>query len=319
MSQITQHELAALEAAASPSAAVETVVRENGLALAPTHPIIVTFMPLCEQVRAFADQAQRINVTDATQINEMEKARDVRLSIRKVRIAAEKARKDFKEESLRTGRAIDGIAKLVSTVAEPAESRLQDMEDFAKRAEEARQAKIKHERSGQLREQGVNPDLINLDGMHELEFQKLLQNARAGKKAREEQEAKEKADREAAEKARTDEDARIRADNEKLRIENAKEATARQQAEATRKAAEDKLIAIQNEAKAKADAEAKAARKAARAPDKEKILMYASAIRTLALGEPTVRSDEAKRVVTSIVSGLTMVLDSIERDIKLLD
>jgi hypothetical protein len=314
MPPITDSQLEALESASDPKAAVELAIRNAGLKLDPAHPIIQTFMPLCADVRTLVAASAGISVTDESQTAEMEQARDARLAIRKVRIAAEKARKDFKEDTLRTGRAIDGIAKLVSEVAEPAEARLLDMEEFAKRAQERRDEQIKRDRIEEIRATGADPYQFNLDGMNEIHYQNLIRDCRAAKQVRDEQARAAKEAAEAAAKTKQEEDARIKAENARLAEENRRTAEALRIANKAKADAEAIVRKNEADAKAKADAEARAARKAARAPDAEKIKSVSLALVQLIPNLPTCKSDDGKRAMHEVgllIAGLVQKIDAI--------
>ncbi len=316
---LTDSQIEALEAASNPQAAIEKIIRVNGLALPMDHPLVKTFYPLCVEVRNLVAQSAPIAVEDENDTLGMKAAREARLAIRAVRIVAENGRKEHKADIIKTWKIIEGLANLVKDVAEPEEARLQALEDMAKLAEERRQEQIKRERIEQIRETGADPYQFNLDGMNEVSYQNLIRDCRAAKQVRDEQAAKIKAEQEAAAKAKADEDARIRAENETLRVENAKAATARQQAEATRKEAEDKLIAIQNDAKAKADADAKAARKAARAPDAQKIRSVVVSIRTLRDSLPQCKTPEGAAAMQRVYEELHVLANSADMAANRLD
>ena len=66
-------------------------------------------------------KAKTIKVVDETQKADMEMARVGRLFLREKRIAIEKKRKELKEQSLREGKAIDGIANVLKAVIVPIE------------------------------------------------------------------------------------------------------------------------------------------------------------------------------------------------------
>jgi HAD superfamily hydrolase (TIGR01509 family) len=219
---------------------------------------------------------------DAAGKDEIRKARDMRLQLREVRIASEKRRKALKEDSLRRGQAIDKVAKVITQIAEPAEAKLLEMETIAERLEAERKARVRAERVMQLAPFGVDTTCIDLAGMEDAAFARLLEGSRLASEAREraKREAEEKrAADEAARKAEAD---RLKAENERLRKENEKrEADARAaRAEADRKLREEREAREKLEredaerkrveAKRLAD-EAKAKRKADRAPDAAKV------------------------------------------------
>ena len=109
-----------------------------------------TFMPFFEQAEEWAKKAKEINITDVTQIKEMQLARDTRLNLRTIRINVEKTRKELKEESLRKGKAIDGIANVIKFLIVPIEEHLQEQENFVIIQEEKRKSELKESREKEL-------------------------------------------------------------------------------------------------------------------------------------------------------------------------
>lgn len=149
-------------------------------------------------------EAVQIVVTDESQTKEMERAREGRLILKDKRTSIERTRKMLKEESLRTGQAIDKIAKYLTSLIEPIEEYLEKQEKF-----------VEFKRAAELKEK--------------LEKERI---------EREAAEAKAKAEKDAAEAAERE---RIRKENEALRAEQEK--LRKEKAEADRKAAEEKRAA----------------------------------------------------------------------------
>lgn len=266
----------------TPETQLDRVATEAGLVGPAKQDLITAFLPDFSLAWSLSVEAKAINVTDPSQKDEIRKARDMRLQLREVRIASEKRRKALKEDSLRRGQAIDKVAKVITQIAEPAEAKLLEMETIAERLEAERKARVRAERVMQLAPFGVDTTCIDLAGMEDAAFARLLEGSRLASEAREraKREAEEKrAADEAARKAEAD---RLKAENERLRKENEKrEADARAaRAEADRKLREEREAREKLEredaerkrveAKRLAD-EAKAKRKADRAPDAAKV------------------------------------------------
>lgn len=308
------------------------VVKESGLTAEGSAALLEAFQPHFNEASTLVAEASTISVTDATQVTEIKRARAMRLKLKAVRVESEKKRKALKEDSLRTGQAIDKVAKVIGMMTEGAESALLEMEQVAERAEAARKAELKRSREILLAPYGVDVAFYRLGDMPEETFAKLLDSERTAHAARVEAAKKAESDRLAAEKARAEEEARIRAENERLRLE--KEAADRalkleqEKAAAEARAAEEaariereKIEAAARAEKAKADAalkaerearealeakaraeakaaadkaaaEARAARKAAAAPDREKLIVFANSLRDI--HRPSLSSDGAK-------------------------
>jgi hypothetical protein len=286
-------------------------------------------------------KALGIQITRPDQFREMKLARETRLALREIRINAEKTRKALKEDSLRKGKAIDGIYNMLAFAVEPLEKHLLEQEQFIQRIEEQRKAKLKADREAELIPLGVDVTLYQLGEMDDATFGQLLEtnrlafNARqeAARKAeqerieRERKEAEERAAREAAAAAERE---RLRAENERLAREKAEaerkaiEESQRMAAEfRERRASEEKARAereaaeaqarAEREAREKAEAELRAkqeaeekarqeqeaaARAAAAAPDREKLIALAKAIRELPV--PELQSEIGKGIVNLI-------------------
>lgn len=284
---------------------IETALEVGSIGAARAQAIVAVFKPLYEQVTEALPALARISVTDATQVSAMKAAREGRLKLRAIRIDAEKHRKAFKEAARREGRSIDDVYKIIATLIDPEEARLEECEKFAERAEAERIREMVRVRTSELLAVGGNPALFNLDRMTDDEFADALSTAK-----RLHDEAKERARKQAEEaaakaKADAEERERLRQENERLRAEQAErdrkaaqeraeaDAKAKQEREAREKAERDAQALRDAEAKRIRDEAAAAARKAAEeerqrriaaaAPDAEKIHAFARAIRAVPL------------------------------------
>lgn len=239
--------------------------QQTGLEQTSTAPLVAAFRPLFIEARAILAACEGVAaaVKDATCVSEIKKARACRLALRKVRIAAEKVKKDQKANALAYGRAVDGFYNILCADIDPVEGALQDAEDTAERAETARKDAIEAGRKTALAPFVADVSLYAVRDMAEPAFTALLTGVRVAKEQSEAAAAKAEAERIEKEKAEAAERERIRQENERLRSEAiAREAAAK----AEREAAEKKLAQERAEAaklaaetKAKADAEARAA------------------------------------------------------------
>lgn len=282
--------------------------------------------------------ATDIVVTDAAQVSLMKQARERRLEIRHVRIQVEKLRKTLKEDSLRRGQLVDGIARHLTATMEQAEAHLEQQEKFAERVEAQRKEALRLERAQKLAPYGVDTSAMDLASMTEAAFTQVLDGAVAAEQAR--KDAAEKAERErrwaqeAAERQRREaeeEAARLREENERLAREAAEaDAQARAEREAAEKVARaereaaeaqarrerdarmkaERELQEQREAAQRAEAERKAAEerraaeereakaRAERAPDKEKLAAFREAFE--ALHRPTLTSPRGVEAMKAI-------------------
>lgn len=276
---------ATLEVVNDSPAELVAVLKDSGLEAVSAQSLLMAFKPSFLAATKLIEDAKAVVVTDATMVTEIKRARDLRLSLKKVRIEAEKLKDKLKENSRREGNAVQGVWNLVKLHIEPVEQRLQEAEDFAVRAEADRKAKLKAERDALVKPY-ADPSFYQLGDMPEDAFQKLLQGLKAAAQAVIDAAEKTRVEKEAKDKAEADERERVRLENERLRREaGEKEAALKIEREKASQAAE--LARKQKEAadaaaeKAKADAEAELA-KARAAAAKEAARLKAEADAKLA-------------------------------------
>lgn len=243
-------------------------------------------------------ELRAITVTDIADKAGMKAAREARLQVRAMRIEVENTRKELKESSLRRNQAIDAVANIIKGELAPIEAHLLAQETYAERVEAERIERVGGERFKVLVGLQFNaPVTLNdLANMTEEGFAKLksdaetLAEARAAK-AKKEAEERAEAARIEADKVRAaqEETARVRAQAEAERAEAKKrEDAARVEREkleaelAAKRAEEDRA---RREERARLDAEHAAQRAREAAPDADKILAAATAVRALNLGD----------------------------------
>ena len=182
------------------------------------------------------------------------KARQLRLRIVPIRTDADKARISAKEESLRIGKAIQGVYNTFEWATKSKEEKLLEIEKYQERIEAERKTKLKEEREKMLESFEVETEHIQLSEMNT----EVWDNYYSGVKLQHENkiaaEKKAEAERIAKEKAERDEQERIRKENEQLR----KEAEAKEKAmQAERKKAEVERKALEEKARKEAEAKEK--------------------------------------------------------------
>lgn len=228
--------------------------------------ILGQYKPFFAAVDDLLQQAKRVEVTDATQVTMIRHSRELRLKLREQRTAADKTRKAMKEESLRLGKAIDGVYSFFELMVKPVEDKLLAAEEFAERAEQKRLEERKAKRIAELAPLGVDPQFYDLLTMPDDVFEKLLAGAKqasealaAKKKQEEEERIREEEKRQAQLKSEAEERERIRVENARLK----KEAEEREAAAAAER---ERIAKEKKEAEARAAAaEAKAKEEAAAA------------------------------------------------------
>lgn len=252
-------------------------INENRVPANIAANLMNTFAPMSKAAHELIKQSE--GVTDA------KIARACRLKLRGVRIEVENARKAAKEDSLRTGKAIDGMANILKFLIEPVEERLDAVERAEEIAAAKRREELQAQRAAQLAPFGIDPSFYQLGTMPEETWVQLLDNSRiayeakiAAAKAAEEARIK-------AENERLKEEARIREENAKLKAEaDKREAQLKAEREAAAKAAKEaaeKAAAEKAEIERKARAEREAAEAKAR-KEREEIEAKAAAERLAA-------------------------------------
>lgn len=277
---------------------LQIVVNDSGLEKNKVQALLENFTGYFNEAKAITDKVKGISVTKEDQKKEMQEARKGRLELREVRIKVENTRKELKEQSLREGKAIDGIANVIKALIVPVEEYLEKQEKFAEELEKARREKIIAEREAELSKYVSDISVYTLGEMSKETYEKLLENSKvafeaqkdAEKKAEEERIAKEKEEAEAKKKME-EENARLKKEAEEKELALEKERKEKEELEAKIKADED-------ERKKKKEEEAEKKMKILRAPDKEKLMVLAKTIEDLEL--PSVISPDARQTVEDI-------------------
>jgi DNA repair exonuclease SbcCD ATPase subunit len=227
----------------------ELVKETEGLEESKALTLRGEFTDMFTQAQDWAEKASKIQVTSVTQVAEMKQAKEARLALKNLRCETEKTRKRLKENCLREGKAIDGMANLVKYLVVPIEEHLKEQEDFILRklAEEAalkleaRQDKIRNA------DPSIDVSILNLGGMEDEQFETYLAQVIETKALREKEAARLDLEKKAAEEAAAKKREEDRIERERLEKENAKleaEKKAREaEAEKARIAAENKLAA----------------------------------------------------------------------------
>lgn len=228
---------------------LQVIVEESGLESTKAKVMLENFQNYFEIAEEWERKAKTISVTKESQKVDMQMARTGRLFLREKRIAIEKTRKELKEQSLREGKAIDGIANVLKALIVPIEEYLEKQERFVeieaekkaealrieneKKIEEERIAKEKADAEEQARIKAENEKLKAEAEAREKQLQAERQKAEAEKAEIEKKAAAERAEQDrvlAAEKAKAE------AARKEAEAKAAKEKEAeRQKAEAERK------------------------------------------------------------------------------------
>jgi hypothetical protein len=243
---------------------LSTIVKQSGIERAKAESIWSHFE---EHFNAASECGAKVNgleITDINQKKEMKLARDTRLELKKIRVAAEKTKKELKDGVLKEGRFIDATFGLIANSTKPLEADLLEKENFAKRKEAERKERLRVERTEKLKPLGVNVQFLDLENMTDEGFEQLLEISQRAYEKRQEEQRKAEEERIAKEKAEAEERARIEAENDRLRAE-AKErerqlAEEREKREAAERAAREAREAAERAEREKREEEARKAR-----------------------------------------------------------
>ena len=320
------------------STQLTTLLSDAGLDQNSNAAILEKFAAFDAQASEWMAKAKTLVVTGADQKDEIKQAREARLALRKIRTEADKTRKELKAESLRYGKAVQGVYNFLEYKIKPIEDHLQSQEDFAKIAEQKRVDALRAEREllvNDLREfVGYGDDF---GAMSQIAFDAVLASAKQQRadQLKHKEEAKKKHE---AEVLRQAEDQRkMRAENERLRSEaQAREAALkverdlvaaeqkaaadaarieREAAEIARRKIANELAAAkraqaEQDAKVAALAKAKAEqeRKANAAPDKAKLRAFLAGLSCG--GDPSLNSVDATEILNDFRNDLAAIVST---------
>jgi len=214
------------------------------------------FVPMTKMLHEFEAMYDNIIEESKKEITKdlIKEAKKLRLEIARIRIDTEKERKAQKEEYLRAGKAIDGVANILKWAVTEKEEKLEEIERYYERIESERLQKIQTERESELRKYvDINYPVGKLSEMAEdvwniyIAGKRIEYNDRiiAEKRAEEERIAREKREREENERIRI-ENEKLREQQEKIRLENERIKKEQEKKEAEYRLAQKKLIEENN-------------------------------------------------------------------------
>ena len=303
------------------------VGKENQLEVSKVEGLLQQFGQPFLEARQLAAGYAKLVVTDENDTEGMKKARDLRLKLRQTRINAENTRKQLKEDSLREGKAIDGMANIIKAIIVPAEQHLEQQEKYAENLAVERKATRKAERTHELSQYMDNVFIFNLEEMDDDQYAQVLEDAKqkhaakvaAEKAAADEAEAKRVADEAAAEERRKKQAADLKKAQDDAKKAAAEKAKADEQAAAEKKRADDAQAALDAAAQKKADEDAaaeKAKQDALKAPDKDKLRALYVDIAKITEAMPELQSEDAQRIASHAKDLLTNACQFIAAEAK---
>ena len=302
--------------------ALSLIVAEIGLEKETANMIVARFVQFMEQITEWEAKAKALVITDVAQVEEMKQAREARLILKNIRVDADKVRKELKEDSLRYGRAVQGVYNAIESRITPIEDHLMNQEKFAEFEERKRLNALRTARQEELKDfQEYVPLSLDLATLTDEEYTKFCNMVHDQHAANLRHIAEMEQKRKEAEEAAAKERERLAAENAALIEKNKKimaaqretariaEAQIAAQREATRKA-QEAADALRREEEARIArtkieeaARKRAESKAARAPDAAKLQALANEIDAMVV--PSMKSDEMQRIADNTRTLLT--------------
>jgi len=296
------------------SSGVLTVIEQSGVEKSEAQLALSKFTHLFNEAAEWERKVHGLVITDASQVAEMQIARQARLALRDVRGNAEKVKKALKEDVLIRGRLIDAIYNSVVAVTKPLEKELLEKEQFVERQEQAKKEAVEKEREEQLAPYCEDMSFFNLVDMTDPAFKNLLAASKIAYETAREAERKAEEDRIAIEEAEAEEREQQRLENIRLRKEAEKrekqiakerQATAKREDEerTARLLAEEEAKKLREEAeeRQRKEDEDKAleleeAKRKSESPDRDQIADFITDMNKIEY--PAVKSKDAKQAVS---------------------
>lgn len=303
------------------------VLNQSGLSAGLAKSLKENFTPFLEQANEWKAKAKLLVITSEDQVEEMQEARVARLALKNIRGGVEKKRVELKEDIVREGRAIDGVANVIKALVVPIEKHLEEQENFIKIQEQKKRAELKESREGELVKYDVNVSYLDLANMPEDIFETLLtlsrrdfqmrkeseERMRIDAEKRAEEERVKRAENEAKRKEEQAELDRLRADKERLeKLNRQKQEKIRKSKEAERKRLESVRLAAEKterdrllEIKRVEEERIAEGQRIAQASDIEKVQMLMDQIKSISI--PNVKSEKAQVEFRMVAKSLNQI------------
>ena len=307
---------------------LRVIVKESGLDATKAEYILNQFQNYFELAAEWEKKAKTLVVTNESQRTEMQMAKTARLFLREKRIAVEDSRKRLKEQCLREGKAIDGIANVLKALIIPIEEYLDKQEKFVEHREAAKAEIIRIEVEKKMEEDRIAAEqaAIAEQARIKAENERLRKEAEEKEKALQAERAKVETERKEAERKAREAQEKLRKEAEekaeKISKENdAKLAKEREEANEKIQEALDKIEKVKIELRQKKDAEEKAKREAEEkieaqknAGDREKLLFLAESIEAIKF--PEIKDTKNYLCLEEVKSLLYLAITKIQEVIK---
>lgn len=197
---------------------LERVVLESGLELSEGEQIKQSYLPFFIQIAEIKEESKKINFENPTELDE-KIARELRLRMVKIRTGSATIKDERKKIHLLRGNLEQSSYNLIKTGCELEEEIFLQVEKKREIAEKLRKENLKNERLELLKDFCETPEIYPLSEMEEESFNDLFE---ALKIAKQQKEAKEKAELLRLENERIEKEKAIEAqrlENERLKQE----------------------------------------------------------------------------------------------------
>ncbi|HDY87803.1 MAG TPA: hypothetical protein ENH82_06750 [bacterium] len=162
---------------------LQVIVKESGLEKTKASVILEKFQDYFKIADEWEQKAKTIKVVDESQTADMQMARIGRLFLKDKRMAVEKTRKELKEQALREGKAIDGIANVLKALIVPIEEYLDKQEHFVELKEAAEEAERRVEVERRMEEERIAEEKAKVEAEAKERERIRLENIKLKKEA----------------------------------------------------------------------------------------------------------------------------------------
>ncbi len=172
--------------------------------------IKAVFQPMVEMLESFEEKYKEVTALK-TSPDKCKQAKQLRIAVAKVRIEADKVRKIQKENSLREGKAIDGVNNILKFAVMDKEEKLKEIETHYERIEAEKKAQLQLDRVAELEKYEADGEFVDLGNMPDEVWKNYLAGVKNNYESVKEAERKAEEERIEAERKQTEYDQRLKA------------------------------------------------------------------------------------------------------------
>ena len=157
------------------------VKNKYGLEESKAEQIETVFAPMVSMLKGFEksynDIVKEADVEITSDVSM--KARELRLSIKKIRVNADKIHKELKAEALRYGKAVDGVRNILKYAVVEKEEKLAEIEKFEEIKRQKKIAELQEKRIVELSKYTDVQENLDLGSMETTAWEMLLSGAKS--------------------------------------------------------------------------------------------------------------------------------------------